>query len=100
MTPLDSRSPVRNSPPISNIHASPNKWHVAIRDLTDARLWAGVSIVPDGNSLIWYTQVSEGEGHGYMTGLRIPPHKVAGPSSAWEYLRKDGQWVPGFPHED
>jgi len=85
---------------ISNAHASPNKWHIAMQDLTDAHLWTGVSIVRDGNYVIWYTQVSEGEGRGYMTAMRVPQNKMAVLSSAWEYLRTDGQWVPGLPHED
>jgi hypothetical protein len=85
---------------VSNRHTSPDKWHIAIHDLTDAHLWAGVSILRDGDYVIWYTQVSEGEGRGYMTAIRIPPNKMAAPSSAWEYLRKDGQWVPGLPHDD
>jgi hypothetical protein len=85
---------------ISNPHAPPNKWHIAIQDLTDAHLWPGVSIVLDGNYFIWYTQVSEAEGRGYLTALRIAPNKMAAPSSAWQYLRKDAQWVPGLPHED
>jgi hypothetical protein len=85
---------------IANPHASPDKWRVAIQDLTDAYLWAGVSILRDGKYLIWYTQVSEGEGRGYMTALRIPPDKITTASPAWEYLRSDGQWVSGLPHGD
>jgi len=85
---------------IRNAPAAPNKWHIAMQDLTGARLWSGVSIVRDGNYVIWYTQVNEGEGRGYMTAMRIPPNKMAVPSSAWEYLRTDGQWAPGLPHED
>jgi len=85
---------------ISNLHASPDKWHVAIQDLTDTHLWAGVSIVRDGAYVIWYTQVNEGEGRGYMAALRTLPDKIAGPSTDWKYLRKDGQWVAGLPHQD
>jgi hypothetical protein len=85
---------------ISNLRASPNKWHIAVQDLTDAHLWTGVSIVRDGKYTIWYTQVSAGEGRGSMTAMRIAPNKMAVASSAWEYLRKDGQWAPGLPHED
>ncbi len=85
---------------ITNADDSPDKWHIAIQDLTDTHLWAGISIVRDGNYLIWYTQVSEAEGHGYITALRTLPNKLAGPSIAWEYLRKDGQWVLGLPHGD
>jgi len=85
---------------ITNPETSPDRWHIAIQDLTDSHLWAGVSIVRDSNYIVWYTQVSEGEGSGYMTALRVPPNKMAAPSTAWEYLRKDGQWVPGLPHGD
>lgn len=84
---------------ITNPQASPSKWHIAIQDLTDAHLWAGVSIVRDGSYLIWYTRMGNGEGRGYMTAMRILPNKMALPSSAWGYLRTDGQWVPGLPNE-
>lgn len=72
---------------IANAQASPDKWHVVIEDLTGTRLWAGVSIVPDGKFVIWYTQVSQGEGHGYMTAMRVPRDKMAQPSGTWEYLK-------------
>lgn len=85
---------------ISNPHASPDKWHVVIQDLTDAHLWAGVSIVRDGGYIIWFSQMSEGEGRGYITAIRIAPNRMSAPSAAWEYLRKDGQWVSGLPHDD
>ncbi len=83
---------------ITNPHSSPAKWHIAIQDLTDSHLWTGVSIVRDDGYLIWYTQVSEGEGQGYITAMRIRPKQMAVPSASWEYLRNDGQWVPGLPH--
>jgi hypothetical protein len=85
---------------IANARISPDKWHIVIQDLTDARLWAGVSMVPDGKFVIWYTQVSKGEGHGYMTAMRVPREKMAQPSNAWEYLRKDGPWETGVAGED
>jgi hypothetical protein len=85
---------------ITNPHASPDKWHVTIRDLTDTHLWTGISIVRDGNYTIWYTQVSKSEGRGYMVALRIPPNKIAQTATVWEYLRKDGQWIQGLPSED
>lgn len=84
---------------IRNPQASPSKWHVAIQDLTDAHLWAGVSILRDRGNLVWYTRMSSGEGSGYMIAMRIPANRMAAPSSAWEYLRADGQWVPGLPNE-
>jgi hypothetical protein len=82
---------------ISNAHDSPPKWRIRVSDLSDARLWLGVSIVPDGNELIWYTQVSEGEGHGFMTTVRVARDKVGEPSNAWESLTKNGQWAAGLP---
>ena len=85
---------------VRNVHAPPEKWQPAIQDLTDSHLWAGVSIVRDGNQLIWYTQASGGEGRGYMTAMRIPHNRIATTPAAWEYLRNDGQWRPGFPGED
>jgi len=85
---------------IANWQVPPDQWDIAIEDLTGARLWTGVSILREGNYLIWYTQVSEGEGRGYMTAMRIPPNQVVAPFSAWEYLRSDGQWTSGLPHED
>ena len=65
---------------IKNVHTPPEKWHPIIQDLSDAHLWIGVSIVRDRDYLIWYTQVSGGEGHGYMTALRT----------------REKAWSPGF----
>jgi hypothetical protein len=85
---------------ISNALDSPAKWHMSIEQLTDGRFWSGTSMIPDGQYVLWYTQVSGGEGKGYMTVLRVPKDKMALPSSAWEYLRKDGAWKSGLPGED
>ncbi len=85
---------------ISNAHDSPVKWRAHITDLSDARLWLGISIVPEGKELIWYTQVSESEGHGYMTAVRAARDKLGEPSNAGEHLTKDGQWAPGLPGSD
>jgi hypothetical protein len=85
---------------IRNPHDPPDKWRIDFTDLSDSRLWLGVSIVPDGSELIWYTQVSEGEGHGYMTVVRVMRDKVAKGPNAWEHLTKNGQWAPGWPGSD
>jgi hypothetical protein len=85
---------------VKNVHASPEKWHPAIRDLTGKGLWTGISIVHDGNHLLWYTQVSSGEGHGYMAVARTGDHKISTSPSAWQYLASDGQWKSGFPAAD
>jgi hypothetical protein len=85
---------------IDNVQIPPEKWHVGIQDLTDTHLWPGVSMVPDGKYVIWYTQVSEGEGRGFMTEMRLPRDKMAKPSGNWEYLNKDSHWVAGLPSKD
>ncbi len=85
---------------IGNAHASPDKWEIAVHDLTDARLWAGVSLVPEGKYVIWYTQVSEGEGKGFMAVMRTPQAKMANPSGSWEYLRNDNRWAAGLAGPD
>ncbi|HLW89494.1 MAG TPA: DUF4185 domain-containing protein [Terriglobales bacterium] len=85
---------------ISNAHDSPPKWRIRVTDLSDSRLWLGVSIVPEHNELIWYTQVSEGEGHGFMTAVRVARDKVGELPNAWEHLNQNGQWVSGLPGSD
>src|SRR6266496_4592027 len=85
---------------IENARAQPDKWRVHIQDLTDSRLWAGTSIVPDGKYLLWYTHVSVAEGQGYMVVMRAPIDKMANPSGEWEYLRKDNHWAKGLAQED
>jgi hypothetical protein len=85
---------------IANARSSPQKWQVSVRDLTDARLWAGSSMVPFGDYVLWYTRVVEGDGRGYMAVMRVPRNKMADPSGSWEYLRKDGHWAAGLARED
>lgn len=85
---------------VRNALIPPDKWKIAIHDLTDSRLWPGVSMIPQGKYVIWYTQVSAGEGKGYMTVIRVPREDMADPSRGWEYLRKDGQWIAGLAGDD
>lgn len=85
---------------IQDVQSLPEKWQVSIQDLTDSRLWAGVSMIRDGSYVIWYTQVSKGEGHGYMIAMRVPREKMANPATGWEYLRKDNHWAAGLAGED
>ncbi|MFZ0522349.1 MAG: DUF4185 domain-containing protein [Candidatus Acidiferrales bacterium] len=85
---------------IDNPRARPEAWQIHIDDLTDAHLWAGVSLIADGDYVIWYTQVSMGEGKGFMTAMRVPREKVGNPTGHWEYLRKDSQWVTGLAGND
>jgi hypothetical protein len=85
---------------IANVYTEPGKWRVGLQDLTDSHLWPGASIVPDGKYVIWYTQVSEGEGRGFMTEMRLPRDKMAKPSGNWEYLNRDNRWVEGLAGAD
>ena len=85
---------------VSNVLKSPEKWKVSYQDLTDGRFWPGTSMVADGKYVLWYTQVSSGEGKGFMTALRVRRNKMSNPSNAWEYLKKDGTWGSGLPRED
>jgi hypothetical protein len=85
---------------VRSIHKPPENWGITIRDLTDGHLWPGVSLVPAGRYVIWYTQVSEGEGRGHMTVMRVPRGRMVQPSGNWQYLRKDGQWRNGLAGED
>jgi hypothetical protein len=85
---------------IDNVQRSPERWHTTIQDLTDARLWAGVSLVRDGKYVIWYTQVTKGEGKVHMAVMRVPVEKIAKPSEHWQYLRKDTLWIDGLARED
>jgi hypothetical protein len=82
------------------VQSPPEKWHVSIQDLTDAHLWTGASLVPDGKYVIWYTEVSEGEGRGFMTEMRLPRDKMAKPSDNWQHLNKDNHWVAGLAGKD
>ncbi len=85
---------------ITNISAPPEQWQVAFKNMTGADLWPGVSIIPDGNFVLFYGEVSEGEGKGYMTVLRVPKDKIENPPASWEYLAKDDTWRAGTPHGD
>jgi hypothetical protein len=85
---------------VDDVHSSPEKWHVTIQDLTDTHLWAGVSMVPQGKYVIWYSQASTGEGHGFITAMRVPADKMAKPAGNWEYLNKSNQWVAGLAGQD
>src|SRR6266576_1090999 len=85
---------------ITNPKASPDQWKVSIKDLTKADLWPGTSIVREGQFVLLYTQVSAGEGKGYMTVFRVPVKKMEAPAASWEYLASDGKWHAGTPHGD
>ena len=61
---------------------------------------ARASIIADGNYVLFYAQVSKGEGKGYMTVLRVLRDKLEDPPASWEYLGKDGTWHAGTPRDD
>src|SRR5579884_179123 len=87
---------------VDNPEKSPHDWHISIHDLTDGQLWAGTSLVPYEDFVIWYTRVVEGadQSHGYMTALRVPRDKMSDPSHFWQHLRSDGQWTASLPGKD
>jgi hypothetical protein len=85
---------------VRNALDPPRKWKVSIQELTDSRFWPGTSMIADENRVLWYTQVSKGEGKGFMTVLRVPKDKMGTPSAAWEYLKQNGGWGPGLPGDD
>jgi hypothetical protein len=57
-------------------------------------------MVPEGEYVLWYTQVSTGEGKGFMTVMRVPRRKMGNPSGSWEYLNKENHWVAGLAGAD
>lgn len=85
---------------IKNALETPSDWKITTGDLTDGRLWPGVSIVPEGKYLLWYTQVSNGEGKGYMAVMRVPRSKMANPPGHWQYLNREMHWVTGLAGAD
>lgn len=85
---------------VDNAEISPEKWRISFQDLTDGRLWAGVSLIPQNDYVLWYTRLSENESHGYMTVMRVPRDKMTNPAGSWEYFRKDGQWASGLAGDD
>ncbi len=85
---------------IADARKPPESWQIAMKDLTDSRLWAGVSIVRDGEYAVWYTQASTGEGKGFMVAMRVPMKRLGDPPGNWEHLRKDHRWVAGLAGED
>ena len=85
---------------VTNLSSSPEQWKISYQNMTGADLWPGVSLIPEGNFVLLYSQVSEGEGKGYMTVLRVPRVKLDDPRTGWEYLAGDGKWHPGTPRGD
>ncbi len=85
---------------VTNLSAPPERWKISVRDLTNAKLWPGASVVPYGKYLLLYTEVSEGEGKGYMTVLRVARDRLADPAARWEYIGEDGKWHAAPPHGD
>ncbi len=85
---------------VEDAFAPPDKWQVRVQDITGPHLWAGISMIADGNYVIWYTQVREGGDRGFMTAMRVPRDQMDNPGAGWEYLRKDSQWQKGLAGED
>src|SRR6266567_3779912 len=71
---------------VTNLSATPDHWKVSITEFTQRELWAGSSIILDGEFLLLYAQVPEAEGKGYMIVLRVPMKKIENPAENLEYL--------------
>ena len=85
---------------INNVFDNPEKWQVAQKDITDGKLWAGVSMVEDKGFVLLYSQRHQADGKGSMCVQRVPLANMANPSQHWEYLAKDKKWRKGSPKED
>jgi hypothetical protein len=85
---------------IGNPLDSPDRWHMSSKPLTNGGLWVGSSTFFFDKYVYFYSQVSAGEGKGYMTVLRAPSDKLADPSKHWEYLSTDNRWHAETPQGD
>jgi len=85
---------------VTNALATPDRWKISIKNLTQKDLWPGSSIVHDGDFVLFYTQASQGEGKGYMIVMRVPARKIESPEKYFEYLGSDGKWHAGLPKGD
>jgi hypothetical protein len=85
---------------IDNPLDNPDRWHMNSKPLTSGELWVGNSTFMFGDYVYFYTQVSAGEGMGYMTVFRVPRDKLADPSKYCEYLSTDSKWHAGTPRGD
>jgi hypothetical protein len=82
---------------VHNVSAPPDQWKMESREFTVGNIWPGASTFAQGEHLMLYTQISEGEGRGYMTVVRVPKSKLADPATNLEYLGADGKWHAGTP---
>ena len=85
---------------VSNPLAPPNAWHVEMQPLTTGNLMPGVSIVADGDFLLLYTEVDEGQGKGYTAVIRVPLAHLDEPLRHCEYFGQDHAWHSGLPAQD
>lgn len=85
---------------VENPLDEPDKWRMKSRKLSGGDLWIGTSTFVNDGYVLFYSQVSAGEGKGYMTVLRVPTGKLDNPSEFLEYLGKDKKWRAGTPRGD
>lgn len=85
---------------VDNPLESPDKWHMDSKRLTNEALWVGNSTFVFDKYVYFYTQVTAGEGKGYMTVFRATSDKLADPPKNWEYLNAENKWQAGTPHGD
>jgi Domain of unknown function (DUF4185) len=85
---------------VTNLSAPPDQWRIAIKPLTHGNLWAGDSIIPYRGFVLFYSQVSEGSGKGYMIVLRAPLAGIRDPAAHWQYLAANHKWRAVTPDMD
>lgn len=85
---------------VTNPLDPPEKWNVTYQPLTNSNVWPGVTIVPDGDYIYFFTAINQGKEPSFMALLRVARDKVGHPNRSWEYWAKDKQWHPGFKKDD
>jgi hypothetical protein len=85
---------------VANVFDPPEQWRLEQKDITDGKLWLGVSMVREGSYVYMYSQVKEKEESGYMAVVRVPVKSMSNPASHSEYLAKDKKWHKGLPLSD
>jgi len=85
---------------IDNVFDPPPLWHMQQKDITGDNLWAAVSMVADGDFVLFYSQLHQHGRKDAMCVQRVPRSSLADPAKSWEYLAKNGSWRKGNPGPD
>jgi len=85
---------------VSNPLEQTTAWKVETQELMRGGTMLGATIVQDGDFLLLYADVDQGQGKGYMAVVRVPLAKLDAPVAHCEYLAQDRQWHAGLPQSD